>query len=179
MALSLILLLALVMIAVVTDVSRHKIYNWNVYPGIMLGFVVNGIEGILDEDGTLGTGLSNSLEGFLACGLIMLACFVFFDMGGGDVKLIAMLGAFLGRDKGIEAMLWTFVLGSIGAAIILIWQIGVLRLLSRSFYHVLLILRARSWVPLTDEERQPLKRWLFLAPAAFAAICVVASGLFE
>jgi len=175
----LILLLALVAVAVVTDVTKHKIYNWNVYPGIILGFVVNGIEGSLDKERTLSSGLSHSLEGFLACGLIMLVCFVFFDMGGGDVKLIAMMGAFLGLDQGIEAMLWTFVLGGIGAAIILIWQIGVLHLLSRSFHHVLLILRAKSWVPLTDAERQPLKRWLFLAPAAFAAICVVASGLFD
>ena len=32
-----------------------------------------------------------------------------FKVGGGDVKLIAMLGAFLGPEQGITAMLWTFV----------------------------------------------------------------------
>ncbi len=41
----------------------------------------------------------------------MLVLFVFFRIGGGDVKLLAMLGAFLGLEQGIETLLWTFVLG--------------------------------------------------------------------
>lgn len=173
-----ILLLGLVAVASFTDVTRHKIYNWNVYPGIVLGFVARGISAVQQGE-TLWSGLRFSLEGFLACGLIMLVCFVFFDMGGGDVKLIAMIGAFLGLRDGIEAMLWTFVLGSIAGATLLIWRIGVVRMLSKTWQHFLLILRTRSWVPLTDRERRPLRRWLFLAPSAFAAICVVASGLFK
>lgn len=177
MVVSHMLLFALVSVAAVTDVWRHKIYNWNVYPGIVAGFLANGLR-TAREDGSFGAGLMFSLEGFLACGLIMLVCFVFFDMGGGDVKLIAMMGAFLGLRQGVEAMLWTFVLGSIVGAVILIWQIGAARLISKSFRHVLLILRARSWVPLTAEERQPLKRWLFLAPSALAASILVVSGLF-
>ena len=35
------------------------------------------------------------------------------QVGGGDVKLIAMLGAFLGPEQGITAMLWTFVCGAL------------------------------------------------------------------
>jgi prepilin peptidase CpaA len=175
-----ILLFLLVTVATITDVARRKIYNWNVYPGILLGFVANGwLTATTPTGGSVWTGLMVSLEGFLVCGLIMLVCFVFFDMGGGDVKLVAMMGAFLGVQQGVEAMLWTFVLGSIMGTVILIWQIGVLRLISKSFQHVLLILRARSWVPLTNEERQPLKRWLFLAPSALAAIAIVATGLFR
>ncbi|MBT6154791.1 MAG: prepilin peptidase [Planctomycetaceae bacterium] len=175
-----ILLFLLVTVATITDVARHKIYNWNVYPGIILGFVANGFRTVaVPNSGSVWDGLIFSLEGFLACGLIMLVCFVFFDMGGGDVKLVAMMGAFLGVQQGVEAMLWTFVLGSIVGAVILIWQIGVLRLISKSFQHTMLILRARSWVPLTNEERQPLKRWLFLAPSALAAVAIVTTGLFK
>jgi len=175
-----ILLFLLVTVATITDVARHKIYNWNVYPGIILGFVANGWRtATIAKGGSVWEGLIFSLEGFLACGLIMLVCFVFFDMGGGDVKLIAMMGAFLGVQQGVEAMLWTFVLGSIVGAVIIIWQTGALRLVSKSFQHILLILRARSWVPLTNEERQPLKRWLFLAPSALAAIAIVTTGLFK
>lgn len=167
-----ILLLVLVAVAVVTDVARHKIYNWTVYPGIVLGFVLNGVNTTLAGE-SLWSGLRFSLAGFLACGLVMLVCFVFFDIGGGDVKLIAMMGAFLGPKEGVEAMLWTFVLGSVVGAAILIWQLGALHILKKSLHHILLILRARSWIAPTEEERQPLKRWLFLAPSAFAAICVV------
>ena len=39
-----------------------------------------------------------------------------------------MLGAMLGPEKGIEAMLWTFVLGGCMALIVLIWRVGPWRL---------------------------------------------------
>ncbi len=167
-----VLLLCLLLAAVATDVTRHKIYNWNTYPGIIAGFVVN-VRGW----GTLGSGweaLQQSLAGFAACGFILLVCFVLFNVGGGDVKLIAMMGAFLGTRQGIEAMLWTFVLGAVLAAAILIWQIGLLHIISKSSQHLLFVLRAKSWVPLTTDERVPLKRGLFLAPSGFAAVCIVA-----
>ena len=173
-----ILLFLLVAVATATDVARHKIYNWNVYPGIIIGFAMNVIEP-RNPDDSVWDCLMISLGGLLACGLIMLVCFVFFDVGGGDVKLVAMMGAFLGVQQGVEAMLWTFVLGSIMGAVIIVWQTGMLRLISKSFQHILLILRAKSWVPLTNEERQPLKRWLFLAPSALAAIAIVTTGLFR
>jgi prepilin peptidase CpaA len=163
-----VLLLALLAIATVTDVRRHKIYNWNTYPGILAGFAVNGLE-------AGWPGLEDSLVGFAACFGIMLLCFVLFNIGGGDVKLIAMMGAFLGLRQGIEAMLWTFVLGSIAGVAILVWKIGAWRILSKGVHHLRLVVRARSWISLTDEERQPLRRWLFLAPSAFAAVCLVAA----
>lgn len=162
------LLLSLLAIAAVTDVRRHKIYNATTYPGILAGLAVNWVE-------AGRPGLEASLAGFAVCFGMMLVCFVLFNIGGGDVKLIGMIGAFLGLEKGVEAMLWTFVLGSIMGAAILIWQIGIGRIVSRTAGHVRLVLRARSWIPLTDEEREPLRRWLFLAPSAFAAVCLVAA----
>ncbi len=171
-----IVLLCLLIVATITDVARHTIYNWNTYSGIIAGFVLNAC-GL----GLIGTGweaLQESLFGFLALGFIMLFCFVWFDVGGGDVKLIAMTGAFLGFEHqgqylGIEAMLWTFVLGAIVGSAILIWQIGFLTIISKTFRHLILMLRAKSWVSLEQEEREPLKRGLFLAPSSLAAVVIV------
>lgn len=164
---AIIVLLGLLLIATATDVARHRIYNWTTYPGILAGCAINTF--------THGwTGLQESVFGFLACGLIMLLCFVLFNMGGGDVKLIAMMGAFLGLEKGFEALLWTFVLGGIMGTIMLIWQIGILRMISKTAHHLWLVAKARSWIPLTQAERAPLRRWLFLAPAGLIAVCIVA-----
>src|SRR5690606_1594695 len=99
-----VLLLILLLIAAVTDVTVNRIYNWNTYPGIAAAFALHGWSSGWE-------GVRFSLEGFLACGVVMLLCFVVSDIGGGDVKLIAMIGAFLGVQAGIEALLWTFVLG--------------------------------------------------------------------
>ena len=164
---AILVLLVLLLVASITDVTRHKIYNWNTYPGIVAGFAVN----LIAAD---GLGPLESLAGFLVCAFVMLVCFLLFRMGGGDVKLIAMMGAFLGVREGVEAMLWTFVLGGIAGTAVLIWQIGILRIISKTVQHMLLVLRAKSWVPLTREEREPLRRCLFLAPSAFVAVCVVA-----
>lgn len=161
------ILLGLLAVASATDVTRHKIYNWTTYPGIVVGLLWNAFA-------TDGMGWQESVAGFLGCGTVMLFCFVLFNMGGGDVKLVAMMGAFLGLERGIEAMLWTFVLGAILGVAILIWQFGIGRMMRKSAQHLLLIVRTRTWVPLTPAERQPLQRWLYLAPAALFAVCIIA-----
>jgi prepilin peptidase CpaA len=161
-------LLGLLLVATYTDVRAHKIYNWTTYPGILLGFFLSWyFEGV--------GGFQNSFSGFLACGLIMIVCFLLFDIGGGDVKLIAMMGAFLGLYDGIQALLITFIFGSAMGMVILIWQCGVWHLISKITEHLQLVFRAKGWVSPTDEEREPLKRWLFLAPSAFAAAVIVLS----
>ena len=62
----------------------------------------------------------------------MIVCFVVFPgIGGGDVKLMAMIGALLGWEKGLEALLWTFVLGACFSLIILVWRVGPVTTVSR------------------------------------------------
>ena len=162
-----ILLIGFLGIASVTDVVRNKIYNWNTYPGILTGFVANGL--------LFGSvGIERSFAGFLICGLIMLVCFLIFNMGGGDLKLIAMMGSFLGAHDGIEAMLWTFVIGSFMGIAILIWKFGIVHILRGTLHHLGLMFRTRSVVPLSENERHYLQnRWLFLAPSALLAALMV------
>jgi prepilin peptidase CpaA len=106
---------------------------------------------------------------------------VFFPggIGGGDVKLVAMIGAFLGVGAGFEAMLWTFVLGGSVALIALVWRIGAWNLAGRIGKYVLVTLRMRRPVPLTEEGRKPLKAGLYLSPSALAAVIIVHFRLIE
>lgn len=159
-------MLVLTAVAAVTDLRRQKIYNWTTYPGILAGLALQAVEGGWPavEDG---------LQGLFVCGGIMLACFVFFpDLGGGDVKLIAMLGAGLGLDDGILAMLWTFVIGFAAGLAILIWKVGALQLVRRTLQQLreFIVFRGRS--PSADPQ-PPVRRWLFLAPAALVAVVIV------
>lgn len=165
---ALVVLLGLLVVASLTDVTRHKIYNWTTYPGIVAGFVLNFAE--------LGrAGLEASVLGFLLCGGVMLVCFVLFNVGGGDVKLIALMGACLGVQRGIEAMLWTFVLGAVVGVSMLVWRIGTVRWLGQVLRHLGLVLRAGSWIPLAEAERRKLEGRLFLAPSALVGVCLVAT----
>ena len=94
----------------------------------------------------------------------MLLCFVAFKVGGGDVKLIAMLGAFLGPQQGITAMLWTFVLAACMGLIVLIWRVGPMRTIVLAFRRIAFALAPMWFRPLTDEDRAQLQPPLFLAP---------------
>jgi prepilin peptidase CpaA len=159
-------MLALTAVATVTDVRRQKIYNWTTYPGILLGLGLQWLDGgwPAAEDG---------LWGLLACGGLMLACFVFFpDLGGGDVKLIAMLGTGLGVSDGILAMLWTFVIGFFAGLAMLIWRVGAVALVRDTVQRLreAIVLRGRLQ---PADPQSPVKRWLYLAPAALAAVAIV------
>jgi len=162
--------MGLLVIATITDVRGHVIYNWNTYPGILAGFAFRAVQGG-------SAGLEDSLKGFAVCGALMLVCFVLFGLGGGDVKLIAMMGAFLGFERGVEALLWTLVLGGILGVAVLVWQIGLLEILSGTVRHLVRIWRARGWVPLAPEARAPLQQILYLAPAGLLAALIVTQDL--
>ena len=165
-------LLILLSIAAWTDARSHTIYNWNCYPGIIAGLVINSAG--LGSSAPGMDGFVFAAAGFLACGFIMLTAFVFFQMGGGDVKLLAMIGSFLGIHLGIEALLWTFSLGFVCGVAAIIWRYGIVSIVRGSFEHLVAVLRARSWIPLHREERKPLEQGLFLAPSALIAVCIVA-----
>lgn len=163
-------LVVLLVVATITDVQRQMIYNWNTYPGILLGFGLRWAEG--------GTpALEDSVKGFAICGLLMLFCFVLFGLGGGDLKLIAMIGAFLGFERGVEALLWTLVLGGILGAAMVVWQIGFVTILVQLGQQLKRMWQARGWVPVDPEARKPLKQTLFLAPAGLLAVLIVTKDI--
>lgn len=180
--------LGLLGVATATDLARHKIYNWTTYPGIVAAWVFHGTGSWLASQGAVSEavlaqlgwiGIGQSLLGFLVCGLTILAAFVFLKVGGGDVKMIAMLGAWLGVEAGVTAMLWTFVLGGCVGLIVLVWRVGWWRLTVRALRQLVWTLRLRWWAPLSSEERAQLQPPLYLAPCALAAAALVQFGFMD
>jgi len=119
----------LLLASVWTDVKGGRIPNQFVFSGLVLGILFNTI---LPE----GLGFASSLPGGLglwraltgaAIGLaVMLPLYLLRAMGAGDVKLMAMVGAFLGPEDIIGAVFCSFITGgvlSLGYA----WRIGALR----------------------------------------------------
>jgi len=109
-----ILLCALLLGAVWNDVKSHRIPNRLVFVGAGLGLLLNSV---LPE----GTGFVSVLPGAvgfwkasegLALGLIVfMPMYMLRAMGAGDVKLMAMVGAFLGPNALIGAIVLTFLIG--------------------------------------------------------------------
>lgn len=170
---STLLMFALVIIATFTDLWKHKIYNWTTYTGIVAAVSLSGIAAFAGRDEIASIGFSQSLLGLGICGGIMLVCFALFQIGGGDVKLIAMTGAFVGPEFGIEILLWTFVLGGAAAVIILIWKCGAINLGLAVLQQLLGKLHLGKWQPLTEQQQTQLQMKLYLAPCALLALVIV------
>jgi prepilin peptidase CpaA len=182
------LLLVLLAVATATDLRRHKVYNWTTYPGILAAWGLNALGSLLArveavDRQTLASlgwvGLWPSFAGFLACGGVLTVCYVFFRVGGGDVKLMAMTGALLALEGGLKTMLWTLVLGGCAGLVVLIWRVGPLRLVGAALGHLRWTLRLGRLDPPTAEERIRLQSRLYLAPSALAAAMIVQFSLVE
>ncbi|MBA3915448.1 MAG: prepilin peptidase [Acidobacteriales bacterium] len=75
--------------AAVTDLRSRKIPNWLTYSGIMLALGLRmSVQG--------WSGLKEGLAGILLAGGLFFVMFLLGGMGGGDVKLMATMGAAAG-----------------------------------------------------------------------------------
>lgn len=177
------LLLLAAAIATYTDARYRKIYNWTTYPGLLAALVINAVatwragpEIPPDVARLWGAiGLEECAKGFALCGGLMLAAFVLFGAGGGDVKFLALMGAFLGTDAGLVVLLWTFLFGGALGALILIWRVGALTVVKYVVSRIGVVFGGVPY-PLTPAEQQVFSSDLFLAPSAGLAVLLLKCG---
>lgn len=108
-----ILLWIIVLVSLYTDLKERKIYNKVVFPGMILGLALNGLEG-----GTAG--IFFSLKGLLVGLGIFFLPFLLGGIGAGDVKLLGAIGAIKGPLFAVWTGLGTGVAGGLIALIIII-----------------------------------------------------------
>ena len=100
-------------ISIVTDIRIRKILNIVTYPAILLGFVLNPILHY-GYSQSVGLGFLHSLLGFLL-GFGFFFIFYIFgkgkNMGAGDVKLMGAIGALLGWEMTLNAIIFTAFTG--------------------------------------------------------------------
>ena len=106
------------LIAAWCDVRTRRIPNWLVFSGMLVGLTLNillpsgfGFASALPG----GLGWQGSLIGLAAGLFLMLPFYLMRAMGAGDVKLMAMVGAFLGLKLVLGAIVFTFVAGGLMA----------------------------------------------------------------
>lgn len=118
-------LMALLVIAAVIDMKTGRIPNWLVFGGALYALVYNTMSPLYPRD----IGILFALGG-LAVGLVaLLPAYLFRVMGAGDVKLMAMVGAFIGAWATVGAVLATLVAGGVLALALAMWAGRTVRLL--------------------------------------------------
>ncbi|MDR6857396.1 A24 family peptidase [Variovorax guangxiensis] len=103
-------LIALLVIAAVSDYRSYRIPNWLTFGGAMFALVYKTVIAV-----SPGSAFLMAWGGLLLGFAIMLPLYLLHAMGAGDVKLMAMVGAFLGLDETLQAVLWALIAGGAGA----------------------------------------------------------------
>lgn len=112
MALVLFVLLAT---AVATDITSHRIPNLLLLPALslalMLQTVTGGLDGLIAATGGLALGLA-----------ILMPLYMVGGMGAADVKLLGVVGSFLGPWGAVVAGMATLMAGAILGIAVILWQ---------------------------------------------------------
>jgi prepilin peptidase CpaA len=126
-------LLLLLLPAAWSDIRSRRIPNVLVFPGAMIGVLLHAV--LPQETG--GLGVLGSLAGWGTGLALLLPLYLLRVMGAGDVKLMAMTGAFLGAQETVGALLCVLLAGGMLALAAALRE-GKLRLLWRNLNVILL-----------------------------------------
>lgn len=105
-------LFLILIVAVITDYRRHKIYNWLTLPGMLAGLAWN-----LAAAG--GGGVADALAGLLLGIGFFFPLWIMKKFSAGDAKLCGVVGAFGGLRFSFWAIAFTLAAGAVIALIIL------------------------------------------------------------
>jgi prepilin peptidase CpaA len=133
-----ILLGILLSLAVWNDIKSRLIPNKIVFSGSLIGIALNTLINPgagLFNDPFGGLGILNAIAGLGVGLIIMLPLYALHAMGAGDVKLMAMIGTFIGPLAIIKAALFSMVAGGLLALIVALWQ-GVLQQVLANLHHI-------------------------------------------
>lgn len=120
---SMLILLAMLSIAVVTDLKAHLIPNVVTLNAALIAVIYQSVyfgwEGVI-----------TSIAGFAIGFCLLLPFYLLKGMRGGDLKLMGAVGAFLGFNT-LLAVGFSLVIGSILGVLVLMWRRGGLDFIKR------------------------------------------------
>lgn len=101
--------------ATATDCKNHRIPNLLLIPALILALILHTM-----NDGIYG--LIASAGGFTLGLAMLLPLYVIGGMGAGDVKLLGVVGSFLGPWGAVVAGMATMMAGAAFGIIVVVWQ---------------------------------------------------------
>jgi prepilin peptidase CpaA len=164
--------LAVSAVAAVIDFRTGHIPNWLTF-GAMIGAAVVHVARGAARTGLSGAALGGvtAIAGLIVCAVLPLVLFKLSGMGGGDLKLLAAVGALAGPALGMQAQFFSFIAVLLYAPGKLAYEGKLLGTLKNA---AALLVR-----PLTPKEKRAsvsdeLKTTLRFGPAVFGGVLATA-----
>lgn len=152
-----------------SDVRERRIPNALVVTGLATGFALHGLH-------PFGSGVMLALAGAAVGLAVFLPLHLLRAMGAGDVKLMAMVGSFLGPFDILGAMLATGFVGGI-VALLMILRARALRQATENLRFLglnLLFKTSGSAIPVLDDVPSPAARLPYGVAIALGTVAYLA-----
>ena len=147
-----VILFMLLVIAAVSDYRFYKIPNWLTMGGtlVALAFSVFAVSALHPD-------IMSSLGGCALGLVVMLPAYALRVMGAGDVKLMAMTGAFLGVYDILPAVIATFIVGGAAALAFALYRKALRKMFAnlKSIIHLTAVSAASGTVSGMQVEGMP------------------------
>lgn len=165
--------IAVAAIAAFTDWRRGEIPNWLVYGALALGPVLHvgrtlaakeSMESALTEGGY-------AIVGALVCALVPALLYRQGAIGGGDLKLLAALGAILQTMHGVEAQMYGFFAAALVAPARLAYEGKLIATLKNAF-----TILANMFMPKGKQQvvEETALSWFRLGPPLLFGVALTA-----
>lgn len=156
-------------LAALIDWKTGHIPNWLTLGPLAAAPLLHAIVGWRDGASAAGIAFGWSALGALACGLAPLLIWLSNGGGGGDLKLMAALGALLGPMVGLEAETYIFIAATLYSMAWMAYEGKLLRTLSNT-----LILAINPFLPKDKRKALPeaMMTELRFGPSIFAGTCL-------
>src|SRR5262245_49416845 len=115
-----VLLTAVAAVGAVWDVRTGRVPNTLTYTAVLAGLALNAL-----LPAPAGLGLGAAALGILVAAGPLFLVYLAGGLGGGDVKLMAAVGAFLGPRDSAYALLYACVAGAVLSIAVILWKEGI------------------------------------------------------
>jgi prepilin peptidase CpaA len=119
---ALLVLAGLLLGAVASDLASRRIPNRLVGAGLVTAFALHAWALLAGGAPLAGASWAAPLWGLLAAGAALMPLYLLRACGAGDVKLMAMVGAFVGPMGGLSAVLATLLAGGVLSLVFMLFH---------------------------------------------------------
>lgn len=157
------LLLHLAGAAVYYDLRYQRIPNRLIVAGLFLGL-------LYQIDHSRWMGLIEYSAGVVLPVAVLFILLYFRMMGAGDIKLLSVIGGFLGPMNGLRCIIYTFLFGSIIAVVLLIKRRNLYSRLCYFKTYLFQYLKSKQWSPYMQQEDRD-SHFYFSVPVFLSLLC--------